>query len=168
MSLTVQIRGVSASFFDSDKVIRAAQKGTVRSLSRCGAYVRTEAKSSIKYAKKSASPGQPPKAHRGSMTRTTVKKDGSSKTRSVSPLKELIYFAREDATGAVIVGPADYRNRAKRSYRVPTILERGGTIHARTPRGQPRSSRYAGNPFMAPALRRVQGKFPALFQDLLK
>jgi len=167
MALDVTIRGVRASFFDSEKVLAAARKGTVRALSKCGAFVRREAKSSIRYATKSATPGQPPKAHRGRMTRTSRKKDGTVTTRQVSPLKELIYFAYDAANGSVVVGPADFRNRAKRSYRVPTVLEQGGTVTTRTPRAL-KTARYPGNPFMAPALTRVQSKFPAMFQDLLR
>ena len=167
MALEVTIRGVRASFFDSEKVLAAARKGTAKALAKCGAFVRREAKSSIRYATKSAAPGQPPKAHRGRMTRTSKKKDGSTVTRQVSPLKELIYFAFDPVSLSVVVGPADFKNKAKRNYRVPTVLEQGGTVHSRTPRGI-KSSRYPGNPFMAPALRRVQGKFPALFTDLLR
>ncbi len=167
MALEVTIRGVRASFFDSEKVLAAARKGTAKALAKCGAFVRREAKSSIRYATKSATPGQPPKAHRGRMTRTSKKKDGSVVTRQVSPLKELIYFAYDAANGSVVVGPADFKNRAKRSYRVPTILEQGGTVSTRTPRAV-KSSRYPGNPFMSPALRKVQGKFPAMFTDLLR
>lgn len=169
MSLAVTIRGQTASFFDSDQVIRAAEKGTLRALSRCGAFVRTEAKSSIRYAKGTATAGQPPKAHRSGFTKsTTSKRTGVTKSRTVSPLKELIYFAYDTASGAVVVGPAEYKSAAKRSYRVPAILEGGGTVHDRTPKGQPRSRRYAGNPFMTPALKKVQGKFPAMFTDLLR
>ena len=167
MALEVTIRGVQASFFDSEKVLAAARKGTVKALSKCGAFVRREAKSSIRYANKSATPGMPPKAHRGRLTRTSKKKDGTVTTRQVSPLKELIYFAYDTANGSVVVGPADFKNRAKRAYRVPTILEQGGTVHTRTPRAL-KTSRYPGNPFMAPALAKVQGKFPAMFQDLLR
>lgn len=167
MALEVTIRGVRASFFDSEKVLAAARKGTARGLAKCGAFVRREAKSSIRYSAKSAAPGQPPKAKRKGLTRTTKKKDGTSVTRSVSPLKELIYFAYDASSGSVVVGPADFKNKAKKAYRVPTVLEQGGTVHTRTPKGL-RSARYPGNPFMAPALRRVQGKFPALFQDLLR
>jgi hypothetical protein len=166
MALDVTIRGVRASFFDSEKVLAAARKGTAKALAKCGAFVRREAKSSIRYATKSATPGQPPKAHRGRMTRTSKKKDGTVTTRQVSPLKELIYFA-QDASGSVVVGPADFKNRAKRNYRVPTVLEQGGTVTRRTPKAV-RTSRYPGNPFMAPALRKVQAKFPAMFQDLLR
>ncbi len=167
MALDVTIRGVSVSFFDSEKVLRAAQKGTIRALSKCGAFVRTDAKSSIRYSDKSAAPGQPPKAKRKGMTRTSRKKDGTSVTRSVSPLKELIFFAFDAATGSVVVGPADFRNRKTKAYRVPTVLEQGGTVSERTPRGLQRQT-YAGNPFMAPALRRVQSKFPQMFTGLLK
>lgn len=167
MALEVTIRGVSASFFDSEKVIKAAQKGTIRSLSKCGAFVRTESKSSLKYAEKSASPGQPPKVKRGRLTRTTKKKDGTTTTRLVSPLKELIFFAYDEARQSVVVGPMDFRNRAKKNYRVPTVLEQGGTVTTRTPKAV-RTAKFRGNPYMAPALRRVQGKFPDLFRDLLR
>lgn len=167
MAFEVTIRGVKGFFFDAEKVFAAARKGTARALSKCGAFVRREAKSSIRYATKSATPGQPPKAHRGRLTRTTKKKDGTFKTRQVSPLKELIYFAYDSFRETVIVGPADFKNRAKRNYRVPTLLEHGGTITSRTPKAV-KTSQYLGNPFMEPALRKVQGKFPAMFQDLLR
>ena len=63
--------------------------------------------------------------------------------------------------------PQYVKNRAKRNYRVPTLLEHGGTITSRTPKAV-KTSQYLGNPFMEPALRKVQGKFPAMFQDLLR
>lgn len=167
MALEVTIRGVKASFFDSEKVLKAVKKGAVKALSKCGAFVRREAKSSIRYATKSATPGQPPKAHRGRLTRTSKKKDGTVTTRQVSPLKELIYFAYDERTGSVVSGPADFKNRASRAYRVPTLMEQGGTVAVRTPKAL-KVARYPGNPFMAPALRRVQAKFPAMFQDLMR
>ena len=168
MALEVTIRGVQVSFFDSDKVLRAAEKGTLRGLSKCGAFVRTEAKNSLKYGEKSATPGTPPKVKRGRLTRTTKKKDGTTAIRSVSPLKELIYFAYDAGSKSVVVGPADFRSRASTRYRVPTVLEQGGTVSDRAPSGQPRQRTYGGNPFMAPALGRVQSKFPDLFTGLLR
>jgi hypothetical protein len=168
VSLSVTIRGTEASFFDSEKVIRAVEKGTRRSLSRCGAFVRTTAKSSIRYGEASAKPGEPPKGKRGSFTRsTTNRKTGVTITRAVSPLKELIFFAFDTVGMTVVVGPMDYRNKKKRSYKVPSVLETGGTVHDRTPRGL-QTKRYPGHPFMAPALTKTQGKFPQLFTDLLR
>jgi hypothetical protein len=168
MSLSVTIRGVEASFFDSEKVIRTVEKGLLRALSKCGSFVRTTAKSSIRYGKASAKPGEPPKGKRGSFRRsTTSKKTGVTTVRSVSPLKELIFFALDEKRFRLVVGPMDYRNKKKRSYKVPTVLETGGTVHDRTPRGL-QTKRYPGNPFMLPALRKTQAKFPELFTGLLR
>ena len=167
MQMQVTISGNAATLFDSAKLMKLVKKGIERSLKKCGAFVRTEAKSSLRYGKKSASPGAAPIVKRAGMSRTTKKKDGSIKTRVVSPLKELIYFAFDPATESVVVGPADFRNRASKTYRVPSILESGGSVTARTPKGQAVRRQYAGNPFMAPALRRVQSNFPSMFQNLL-
>lgn len=155
-----------ARFFNSAEVIRKLEKGKRRAFSKCGAFVRTVAKSSIKYRTKPSSPGQPPSARRGSMTRShTNKKTGVTKTRSVSPLKELIFFAWDESKEAMVIGPARKKtNRPK--YLVPHALEVGATVQKRLS-GTLRPVKIAARPFMRPALDSQMPKFADTFKDIL-
>jgi hypothetical protein len=169
--LNVTIRGQQGAFFDAKIVTNAADKATKKALSKAGAFVRTTAKSSLRYAKKSAMPGQPPKVHRGGsmgyQRTTTNKKTGVSKTRSVSPLKELLFFAYVESSKSVVIGPRDFKGAAKRSYKVPTIMELGGTVVQL--RGKKTvTATYKGNPFMRPALAKESPKFAGLFANTVR
>jgi hypothetical protein len=166
--LSVQIQGIRATFFSAELEKRVAI-GVTKSLSKCGAFVRTASKSSLRYAKKSAGPGSPPKVHRtNSFKRTSVnRKTGASITRQVSPLKDLIYFAFDPVRESVVVGPMEFKSRKNRSYKVPAILEGGGTVTGITPAGKTEQRKYRGNPFMKPALDKEMPKFQQQFANLM-
>ena len=169
--LSVQIQGVKSSFF-SEEIEKRVKKGVAKSLSKCGAFVRTAAKSSLKYVGKkgkAASPGSPPKVHRtNSFKRTTTnRKTGVSVTRQVSPLKELLFFAFDPSRESVVVGPMEYKTAKSRSYKVPAILESGGTVSGRTPAGKPFTARYRAFPTMKPALDKEMPKFQQQFKNMM-
>ena len=96
-------------FFDRAAVTNAVDKATRRVLSKCGAFVRKRAKSSIRKRKKISAPGSPPSSH-------------------VGTLKKLIYFAYDQTAKTVIVGPALFqKTRMLGGKTVPQSLEEGGT-----------------------------------------
>ena len=168
--LSVTIRGQRGAFFDTSLVTSLTDKATQRALSKAGAFVRTASKSSLRYAKKSASPGSPPKVHRGGGTgyqrSFTNKKTGVTKVRSVSPLKELIFFAYVPETKSVVIGPLEFKG-SKASYKVLTILEKGGRVML-TRGNKTRQASYAGNPFMRPAMVKESPKFQGLFANSVR
>jgi hypothetical protein len=166
--LNVSINGTKGAFFNTKIVTSATDKATAKALSKAGAFVRTAAKSSLRYAKKSATPGQPPKVHRVGFTKShTNKKTGVVKTRTVSPLKELLFFAYVPETKTVVIGPMDYRGSKAKGYKVPTVLEKGGAITLK--RGKDtRTLTLKGNPFMRPAMVKESPKFPGLFANTVR
>ena len=125
-------------FFDRPRVIAAVGSAAAGAMGRAGSFVRQTAKRSLRYRDKASKPGQPPSVHRddrpGGTFRPTKKKDGTVTHRAVSPLKEFIFFAFDQARFDVIVGPAatnqlffDKKNRPIRGT-VPSVLEQGGEI----------------------------------------
>lgn len=102
---------VTKMFFDRQAVIDAVGRANARVLSKAGAFIRRSAKGSIRYAKSPSKPGNPPHAHES-------KKGGKD-----SPLRELIFFAYDDRTASLVVGPTPFRGPAI----VPRVLELGGT-----------------------------------------
>lgn len=160
----VVINGSRASFFNEKLISSISDKMTVRMLSRCGAFVRQTAKTSIRYGKDHAKPGRPPKAKRlNSFSRTTTnKKTGKTTKRATSPLRELLFFAYDKEQKSVVIGPMQFKQSRTRGWKPPAVLETGGTVSERTKRGI-RRLRFRGNPYMGPALRKEQPKFAPLF-----
>ena len=166
----VSIGGSKGSFFDSEKVLKKLDAQTRRSLSKCGAFVRQTAKSSIKYGTKSAPAGSPPTARRSkAFVRTTKnKKTGAVKSRPTSPLKELIYFAYDDTARSVVIGPALFRQSKTKGYLVPTVLEKGGSVLVVSSDGVVKPATIAPRPFMNPALMKEMPKFQGTFKNILR
>lgn len=159
---------IKDSFFDREKVLRKIDRGRRQMLSRMGAFVRTRAKSSIKYSPAPSYPGDPPKARRGSAFRRSI------------------LFGYDHSSDSVVVGPIRYNGR---NTRAPELLEHGGAhtlkkerhiqLLKTTRHGKSRQKRvratgrwitipagtkltYAARPFMSPALKKeIQaGTFP--------
>jgi hypothetical protein len=104
---------VKSMFVDRRAVIDAVGRVRARVLSKAGAFVRRTAKGKIRYAKSASKPGNPPHAHRGK--------------RGSSPLRDLIYFAYDERTCSVVIGPTPFRGVAI----APRTLELGGTARGR-------------------------------------
>lgn len=107
---------VTKMFFDRRAVIDALGRANAMALSKAGAFIRRSAKGSIRYAKSPSKPGRPPHAHES-------KKGGKD-----SPLRELIFFAYDDRTASLVVGPTPFRGPAI----APRVLELGGAAPGRT------------------------------------
>jgi hypothetical protein len=123
---------LKAFFFDREAIASKLDPAIRKALSRFGAFVRQRDKSSIKYGTKSASPGQPPVAHR-SKSFTKVKKNkktGVSKNQQLSPLRELIFFAYEPDKKTVLIGPIV---GGPQTPGILQTIEEGGHGHAAHP-----------------------------------
>ena len=169
--LDLVIGGQQAVFFSDQKIKSLADKGQRKSLSQCGAYTATTAKQSLRYVGKknaaaSAPAGRPPFARRSERFRrkTTNKKTGVSKDRATSPLKELIFFGFDPQRKSVVIGPIQFRGAARKSYLVPTALEKGASVQVRLG-GRRVRARIAPHPFMAPALKKNLPKFKGTFKN---
>lgn len=161
----LDVRAIGKGFFDTAAVLAKLSEGERRVLSKYGAFVRIDARRSIRSRKKSAAPGQPPSSHEGS-------------------LKRLIFFAYDSVSRSVVIGPVPFKRGT-----VPSLLEYGGRV-TRTlyelsggrlvgpgspllkgnPGSRPtvtRSANYKGNPFMGPAAARVNGKLAPELATLL-
>ena len=134
------------SFFDSDKVMQAVEKGKRRVLSKFGAFVRTRARSSIRKRKKTSEPGQPPSSHAGQL--------------------RLIFFSWDDSTKSVVVGPIPFSGKRGEAV-APKLLELGGTTTTETKRG-PKTLHYQARPFMQPALEAESPKFAEQFKGMMQ
>jgi hypothetical protein len=104
---------IKTVFFDRRAVIDRIGRANVAVLSKAGAFIRRSAKGKIRYAKSPSKPGSPPHGHRGRYGQ--------------SPLRELIYFAYDDRTNSVVIGPTPFHGTAI----VPRTLELGGTAAGR-------------------------------------
>jgi hypothetical protein len=203
MALPFDIRGPApvvetllkfqSGFFDRAKVIKSLRPRERAVMSRFGAFVWRRAKTSLRYRKAASAPGSPPSAHRTTTVKKTNRSTGVTKMQSASPLREFLYFAYDDATHSVVIGPAAtnqvFFDKARRPVRgtVPGVLERGGqvTILERQrkdgtwTRGDLRLRRFWGHlptryrtanypprPYMKPAMLAELPKFAPLFEKL--
>lgn len=177
-NVAITFDAFKGSFFDRKKVTDPVVRMWKRQLSRFGAFVRQRSKTSIRYSKKSARPGEPPRAHRSATRSKTNRKTGAVKVQPVSLLREYIFFGYDPIKQSVVVGPALLRNTNSRTVSaktIPELLEYGGSatiITAVRPRGsirpaprQARPARYAGNPFMRPAADKETPKFMESLKD---
>jgi hypothetical protein len=148
--MAFSMAATSRSFFDRPKVQRTVDKKKRSALSKFGAFVRRRAKSSIRKRKKSADPGMPPSSHIGT-------------------LKNLLFFAYDERTKSVVIGPAPIGAKAI----VPGALERGGkSVIVRRIKSAKGGERLRvlkpihvrKHPYMAPALAAERPKFAGLFR----
>jgi hypothetical protein len=131
-------------FFDRARVLAAADKATVRALSKAGAYVRTAARSSLRRRKRPSKPGTPPSVHA----------DGFASLKT-------IFFAFEPGSRSVVVGPVKI-NGARTSPTVPELHEFGGVMA-----GKMGIKKYPARPYMRPALMKELPKFRDAFKGAI-
>ncbi len=155
----IDLAKIKELFFDRKAVLDAADKGAVRALSKFGAYVRTRARSSIKKAPKReatikkrglvrsggdviSAPGQPPVGHTGL-------------------LRDHIYFAYDDSSKSVVIGPAPAGNSGGVGARA---LEQGGLSRSATGK----ALHIRARPFMRPAFDAELPRAAVYFKGMLK
>lgn len=136
------IEAVKRTFFDRAAVQDAVDRGTVRALSKMGAYHRRAQKSLVRYRKKVSQPGKPPSAHRSErFTRTKTNRKGETKTQSQSPFRELIFFGYDPNTKSVVSGPAKFFKSQAAGKPATETLEEGGMVTVTEPAKAPQGKR---------------------------
>lgn len=98
---------VKSGFFNREKVLAAMDEATHVALLKAGAWVRKVAQRSMRYRKKASAPGQPPSARKG---------------EAGSLLRKLLFFAYDESSRQVVVGPL----RLGAGADVPKLHEFGG------------------------------------------
>jgi hypothetical protein len=136
------INQAKSMFFNQKLVKNAADRATLRVLSRFGAYVRRTARRSIRKRKRAARSGQPPSSHTGL-------------------LKRFIFFVYDRTKRSVIVGPARLGGKVGAA---PEALEYGGRSQTIS-RGERRSVFVQPHPFMQPAFEAEKPKLPDMWRD---
>jgi hypothetical protein len=136
---------IKSLFFDRDKVKNAVDLVTRKNLSQAGAFVRTAAQTSMRYSKKSAEPGEPPKAHRGNPL-----------------LRKLLFFSYDASSRSVVIGPLKFKTGI-----VPRVMEEGGRITQRI-NGVTKTMTYAPHPYMGPALAKERPQLANRWKDSIR
>lgn len=140
-------------FFDREAVTDAVDRASKTVLSKIGAFIRQDAKRSIRPAGKkniSSNPGEPPRSHTGL-------------------LKKFIFFGYDTSTRSVVIGPA--KLNGVKGKDVPSILEFSGTTTVddfdekkRKFTGKKRVH-IAARPYMTPAANKNYSKLPAMWAN---
>lgn len=162
--INLTLKKAKSQFFDRAKVKNAMDKTARKKLSRLGAFTRTRSRSSIRYSKKVSAPGRPPHGHRTMQRNKTNKKTGVTKMQSVSPLREFIFFAWDDASKSVVIGPVRLNNKSGKSLRA---LEQGGRSEVKLG-GKMVAVTIRARPFMGPAFREELKKLPPAWRNSLR
>lgn len=152
-------------FFDRAKVVRALDRARLRVLKESGRIVRKQAQRSLVYAAGSSVPGGPPHAHRSRTVTRVSKSTGKKRRRSVSLLRDRIWFAFDAASSGVVVGPAKLGGMVGDT--ALEALEHGGPSTV-LDHGRPRRANIRARPFMRPAAAVVASEFPKLWRDSIR
>lgn len=153
------------AFFDSAAVIKAAGKAGAKALGEYGRRVRKRALASLEYAKGPSRPGDPPHAHRSRARTRVSKKTGKARTRSVSFLREFLFYQYDPSTRSVVIGP-ERLNSTVDPAALPA-LEYGGPS-AIEDRGKKRRVSVRARPFMGPADAAERPGLAALWKDSVR
>lgn len=170
-------RMAKRSFFDSERIMRRVDAATRRSLSRFGAYCRTNARDRLRRRKKWSDPGESPSVHHD--------------------LMRAVFFAYEPEHEGVVIGPVIARpSRRRRGITtIPELLEHGGASRRKvtewwlrmlrkaakhTPRaaeiadaladrvGETVTTHYEPRPFMGPAFEETKEELPDIWHDSVR
>jgi hypothetical protein len=158
------LQAAQRGFFDREAIEKKIDAQMKRVLSRFGAFVRQRDRSSIRYRKAVSAPDGPPSAHR-SMNRTKTNKKGITKTQSVSPLREFIFFTYDDSEGrpGVVIGPT-LLNGSKPD--VLRIIEEGGDETFTDAKGRTITKHYRPRPHTGPAFQtELKSTLPGLLGE---
>jgi hypothetical protein len=141
------------TFFNSKAVLDATDKATQRNLSKFGAFVRSDARHSIRLRSRASRPGEPP-------------------TNQTGTLKGLIYFSYDRRSRSVVIGPEPFSSRIAGPAVVPKVLEYGGLSIVKIKRKRQVIGRKAvaiqARPFMRPAAEKNYAELPDIWRDSIK
>lgn len=161
----LKFEAAKGNFFDRSKVIKALDRANLRVLNQFGRLVRKQAQGSLKYSDRRSPPGSPPAAHRSRSITKTSRSTGKTRKRSVSFLREYLFYSYDDAAKSVVIGPSKL-NSTVDSGALPA-LEYGGSSTVRS-RGKGRRVRIRPRPFMRPALDAEMPKLAPLWRNSVR
>lgn len=142
-----KINDAKKLFFDKKAVMSAKERAEKKVLGRFGAFVRRDARSSIRKRKAVSKPGKPP-------------------TDRTGLLKKFIFFVYDKTIGSVVIGPA--RLNTTKNKKAPELLEVGGTSKLMF-HGKKTPADYKARPYMGPAFESNKQKhMPGMWKDSLK
>lgn len=177
--INLTVKQAKAGFFDRAAVGKAVDAATKKVLIKAGAFVRRDAKSSIKQARQKAL-GELTEDERKIYERRIKawKKDKGKKKpkrpmasarpgeppRSVTGLlKKFLFFAYDAQKKSVVIGPAKLNTKSD----APSVLETGGMTTVRTVKGR-RTATIKKRPYMAPALAKNEAKIQEMYRDSIR
>jgi hypothetical protein len=163
--ISLDFKTLKGGFFDRKVVLDALDKATFRIFSEFGRKVRKTAQKSLKYGEKASPPGSPPTAHKSRTITKTSKSTGRVRKRSVSFLREYLYYAFDRATRSVVIGPA--RLNSTIDPGALQALEYGGTATVKS-RGKRSRKAVAARPFMRPAAAAELPNLPPMWRDSVR
>ena len=115
VAVGLRLNQAKGLFFDRQKVQRSINRAERRVFSKFGAYVRSDARASIRRRKRPSKPGQAP-------------------TNQTGRLKNNIFFVYEPTRRSVVIGPI----LLNRGTGAPEVLEHGGVTVVRKVEREPR------------------------------
>ena len=166
--LGMKINAAKSNFFDRAKVINAVDKAARKILSKVGAFIRQDAKQSIRPARMKplgALSEKERKSYERRVREWKARGKGGPKPRRplqhsrpgdpprsiLGLLRKLIFFVWDPARKSVVIGPAKINSKSD----APSALEHGaGKIRRR--------------PYMQPAYERNKAKIAAMWRNSVK
>ena len=156
-----------SGFFDRDAVLKAVKAADRKILNDTGRKIRSTAQKSIKYADGVSSPGSPPHGHKTRKITRTSKSTGKTRTRSVSFLREFLYYKYDFATRSVVVGPEKLNSTVDSS--ALRSLEEGGVSRVSSKGGKgTKSVTIRSRPYMKPALNANLPDFVGMWRNSVR
>jgi hypothetical protein len=159
----VDVAAIKRNFFDKAAVTKGLDPAIRKALSKFGAFVRTRARSSLKYRTGASAAGSPPSVHRSKGFTRKKKVKGAVVQQPSSPLRELLFFSYDPEVKSVVIGPAIGGSRSD----APRIEEEGGTTTINVG-GKRVSASYPARPYMGPAFATERAKAAELFRGLIR
>jgi len=164
----------TARFFDRD-LLKAISNGHKRALSKFGAFIRSDAKRSMRTARvRKRRKGTRQVVRKGVVVR--IAKSGSPEgtpPRAIyGHIKRFLFFEFDDSKGPnVVVGPWKLQEKTRTKHPVPAIHEQRKKSHAfvrRRIKGKTVNQRYPQRPYMVPAFEKNKKKLRGLYRDVIR
>lgn len=159
------IKAAKSNFFDRKSVLDAVGRASVKVFNEFGRAVRKRAQKSLVYADGPSAAGAPPHAHKTGTRRRVSKSTGKVRVRSVSFLREFLFYAYDPSTKSVVIGPAKLNSVV--SPDALAALEYGGTSTVKVG-GKLKRAPIAAHPFMRPAAEAETPGLPAMWRDSVR
>jgi len=164
--MQMTVKQSKGNFFDRAGVLSNVDRQTRKNLSKFGAFLRAAIRTRLKYGDDSSEPGASPVIHK-TMSRpgkVSAKTGKAGKPQSVSPLRELVFFAYDESRKSVVVGPARLQGKPGNA---PAALEYGGPSVIKNGDGT-RTVTIRPRPYLAPSFEQVKKELPAIWASSVK